>query len=55
MKYQNGDKYEGQWQNGLKNGAGTYIYSDGSKYQGEWKNDQMYLIFDDVPPRAYPC
>ena len=29
-----GDKYEGYWKNGLRNGKGTYSYANGSKYVG---------------------
>lgn len=28
--YDNGDKYQGYWKNGLKNGNGTYFYNDES-------------------------
>ena len=27
IAYQNGDKYKGQWQNGLQHGKGTYVFS----------------------------
>ncbi len=36
-----GDKYIGEWQNGKKNGQGTYVWADGTKYIGEWKNDKQ--------------
>jgi hypothetical protein len=35
----NGDYYNGEWQNGLKHGYGTYdLGSTGLKYEGFWKN-----------------
>ena len=37
---QNGDKYVGEFKNGLPNGNGTKIWKNGDKYIGEWKNDQ---------------
>jgi len=38
--YENGDIYEGEWDNNEKSGVGEYIYSDGSVYRGEWLNDK---------------
>ncbi|KAI9006053.1 hypothetical protein BC832DRAFT_610975 [Gaertneriomyces semiglobifer] len=36
----NGDRYIGEWNNGLKHGNGTYHYAaTGAVYQGEWQND----------------
>ena len=37
-KYDNGDKYEGNWKNGLKSGKGSYTYKNGKRYKGNWKN-----------------
>ncbi|KAL4512593.1 hypothetical protein ABPG72_020430 [Tetrahymena utriculariae] len=39
-EYQNGDKYEGQLKNGLKNGQGTYYFCKSGKYQGNFINDK---------------
>ena len=36
--YESGDKYIGEFTNGLKNGKGTYYWNDGDKYVGEYKN-----------------
>lgn len=30
MVYSNGDKFEGNWVSGMKNGIGTYVFNDGS-------------------------
>jgi hypothetical protein len=38
--YENGEKYEGEFENGLRSGSGEYHYSDGSIYRGEWLNDK---------------
>ena len=42
MQYQSGDKYEGNFEKGKKNGKGTYTYTDGSYYEGFYKNDQRH-------------
>ena len=33
-----GDKYEGEWKDGMRSGQGTQTYPDGGKYEGSWKN-----------------
>lgn len=38
MIYDNG-VYEGEWQNGKRNGKGTYTWNDGKKYEGSYEND----------------
>ena len=44
MIYQNGDKYEGDWENGLRHGLGTlWIYIDGKyvvRFNGSWHKDK---------------
>jgi len=42
FKYDNGDKYVGEWQNDKSHGQGTYTWADGEKYVGEWQNDQKH-------------
>ena len=38
--FSNGDMYVGEFQNGKKNGQGTYTFAtSGNKYVGEYKND----------------
>jgi hypothetical protein len=37
--WKNGDSYEGNWKNDLRDGKGVFIWSDGDKYDGEWKKD----------------
>jgi radial spoke head protein 1 len=37
--YVNGDTYEGEWQNHVRHGRGTYTYAlTGTKYVGMWKS-----------------
>ena len=33
----NGDVYEGEYVDGLKEGFGVYRWASGSKYEGNWK------------------
>ncbi len=40
--YRNGDIYQGQWKNNIKQGKGNYISKGICKYSGLWKNDQIY-------------
>ena len=37
--YANGDIYEGEWKNDLREGRGVLKFSNGDFYEGEWKND----------------
>ena len=36
----NGDKYEGNFEENKAEGSGTYTYNDGNKYEGGFKNDK---------------
>ena len=46
-KYPNGDKYEGDWKDGMRNGfgkiaehiIGTYTIASGGRYEGQWDDD----------------
>lgn len=40
VEYKNGERYEGDFENDLRNGKGEYAYLDGSHYSGEFRNDQ---------------
>ena len=40
IKYDNGDRYNGQVVNGLKEGRGILYYNNGDRYEGEWRNDK---------------
>ena len=35
-----GDKYVGQWKDGMVNGQGTNTWADGDKYVGQWKDNK---------------
>ncbi|CAN4099683.1 unnamed protein product [Withania somnifera] len=36
--YNNGDKYEGEFHQGMFNGSGVYTFSVNGKYEGDWVN-----------------
>ena len=38
----NGNKYEGEWRNGLRNGYGTFYWLTGQVYKGQWLDDHMH-------------
>ena len=38
----NGDKYAGEFVDGIFHGQGTYIFSDGSSYEGEWEDGRKH-------------
>jgi len=41
MKWQNGDRYEGDWVDGVRQGKGKYVSkSSGGVYDGEYRNDK---------------
>jgi hypothetical protein len=39
IKFPNGDKYNGDWEDDMKNGQGTFYYAQGGSYKGEWVNN----------------
>jgi hypothetical protein len=39
--YKNGDKYDGEFKKGDRDGQGIYIKKDGSKIEGIWKAGQI--------------
>ena len=41
FKYCNGDFYEGNLDQGKKDGYGKFITSDGKTYEGEFSNDSF--------------
>ena len=38
MYYNDGDRYEGDWKNNLKDGKGIYYYSNGDREMGDYSN-----------------
>ena len=39
MTYANGNIFEGEWANDMKNGRGLYWYAKGAVYEGIWQED----------------
>ena len=43
MGYDNGNKYEGEWENGKKHGEGIYRYTyQGGVYEGEFADNKKH-------------
>ena len=42
MEWSNGDKYVGEWKNGIQDGTGTVTWSNGDQYVGEWKDGKKH-------------
>ena len=40
IRYDGGDVYEGETQNGKRHGKGKYTWADGDTYEGDWKDDK---------------
>ena len=38
MEWNNGERYEGEWKNDLKDGKGIHYFPNGERYEGEFKN-----------------
>ena len=36
-----GDRYDGEWRDGYKEGQGTYTWADGESYSGVWRSDMF--------------
>lgn len=47
VTYKNGDKYEGDWQDGYRHGNGTlWVFRDGKyyvRYSGDWDQDLPHV------------
>ena len=42
LSYTNGDKFEGEVLNGVREGYGIYFYHNGDKYEGWWQNNKKH-------------
>ena len=42
VTYPSGDVYEGQFQDGLRHGRGTFTYASGDVFKGDYQNDLMH-------------
>ena len=52
--YKSGNRYEGEWKFGKKNGHGTFWIKSGKyyirKYRGSWKDNQYGVSLINSPP-----
>jgi hypothetical protein len=46
-----GDRYEGEWADGLQSGTGTFLLADGSIYYASWQDGRMHGKCVYMPPR----
>ena len=37
-----GDRYEGQWKDGKRDGQGTWFFTNGDRYEGQWKDNKQH-------------
>lgn len=42
--YPNGDQYNGDYVDGIRQGKGKYIYANGDKYEGDFVNNKKHGI-----------
>ena len=40
--YEAGEKYVGQWKDGMKHGQGIFYWRNGARYEGSWKRDEHH-------------
>jgi hypothetical protein len=38
FSWPDGNRYEGEYTNGMKDGKGTFFFSNGKIFKGRWKN-----------------
>jgi len=48
MEYENGEIWEGNWQNGIREGEGELQKSDGTKVRGIWETDDLKEALDEA-------
>lgn len=36
LTFANGNKYVGEWKDGLRSGEGVFDWANGNKYEGKW-------------------
>ena len=39
--WEDGAKYDGEWEYDKAHGVGTFYHADGDIYQGQWDNDSL--------------
>ncbi|MBE9121646.1 hypothetical protein IQ269_12750 [Tychonema sp. LEGE 07199] len=49
-----GDRYEGQWENGKRNGFGVMIYTNGTRKEQFWNNGELVQLPTSPSPEFLP-
>lgn len=44
MVFENGDRYDGEFQTGERNGCGTFTFTSGRRYMGQFESDQFHGV-----------
>lgn len=44
MKFTNGDRYDGEFKNGDRNGCGTFTFANGRQYMGQFRDDHFHGV-----------
>lgn len=44
MVFDNGDRYDGEFRNGERNGCGTFTFASGRQYMGQFQADQFHGV-----------
>ena len=50
--FEDGNRYEGEWQNGNRHGRGKMIFKSGNIYDGEWEHITNLIM--DIYPKIKP-
>jgi hypothetical protein len=52
FQYADGDRFEGEYSEGLMDGLGVYQWANGSVFMGQWKENNMHGCAPVSRPRA---
>ncbi|MCP4319440.1 MAG: hypothetical protein GY789_26495 [Hyphomicrobiales bacterium] len=50
MIWQNSDRYDGDWKNGMQSGHGVFVSSGGEAYNGDWQMGRKHGSGEEYGP-----